>query len=153
MSYGHLINDYIINIIDENIDVKYSSTRTENYILNESLRNYLVSIKKEIDKVYDKWDKYKRITNKYEYINTIVNHDFREFSVNTSVCSYKPISRSYFKLIEILNIFNLEWIIIWVVCIFSFILQYRIGTSISFHYIKITLRYSLIAIHIIRGEK
>lgn len=109
MSYGHLINDYIINIIDENIDVKYSSKRDENYILNESLRHYLISIKKEIDKVYDKWDKYKRITNKYEYINTIVNHDFREISVNTSVCSYKPISRSYFKLIEILNIFNFDF--------------------------------------------
>ena len=73
MSYGHIINDFIITIFDRDININYNNESNKNYILNESLRNYLLSIKQEIDLVYDKWDKYKRITNKYEYINTIVN--------------------------------------------------------------------------------
>ena len=116
MSYGHIINDFIITIFDSDININYGSNSNKNYILNESLRNYLLSIKQEIDLVYDKWDKYKRITNKYEYINTIVNfkqenkgNDNNPININTSICSYKPISRSYFKLIEILNIFDFNF--------------------------------------------
>ena len=116
MSYGHIINDFIITIFDKDINISYNNESNKNYILNESLRNYLLSIKQEIDNVYEKWDKYKRITNKYEYINTIVNFKQENvknndipISINSSICSYKPISRSYFKLIEILNIFDFNF--------------------------------------------
>ena len=46
------------------------------------------------------WGKNKKYLNPYESINT--NYD----SVNTCVCSYKPISRAFFKMIEILYNYN-----------------------------------------------
>ena len=39
----------------------------------------------------------KKYTNPYEYIHTIVP------GYKTSICRYKPLSRSYFKMIEILK--------------------------------------------------
>ena len=107
MSTGYLINDFINSILVEDIDPKYENKLEDDYILNNSLRNYLQKIKQEIDTVYDKWDKYKKITNKYEFINTNIQLD--KIKINNCVCSYKSISRSYFKLIEILNIFNFHF--------------------------------------------
>jgi 23S rRNA U2552 (ribose-2'-O)-methylase RlmE/FtsJ len=46
---------------------------------------------------------FKRITNPYEYIHTHIP------SVNYSIAKYRPISRAYFKLIEILYAFNIQW--------------------------------------------
>jgi 23S rRNA U2552 (ribose-2'-O)-methylase RlmE/FtsJ len=66
---------------------------------NTSLRNYLHSIKEEIDKYAEEWDRHKKYMNPYEFINT-------PYDSNTpSVCSYRPISRAYFKMVEILNTF------------------------------------------------
>jgi 23S rRNA U2552 (ribose-2'-O)-methylase RlmE/FtsJ len=109
MSYGHLLNDFLISIFEDHVDIQYSDIRPENYILNDSLRGYLITIKKEIDNVYDKWDKNKRLTNKYEYVNTVIHHEINNVLINTSICSYKPISRSYFKLIEILNLYKFDF--------------------------------------------
>jgi 23S rRNA U2552 (ribose-2'-O)-methylase RlmE/FtsJ len=64
---------------------------------NPSLREYSHKIKMEIEPNLRYWDKYKKITNPYEYINT-------PFDAHTpSVCQYKPISRAFFKLHEILQ--------------------------------------------------
>ena len=104
---GYLINDFISCINVEDIEPIYNNEIKDDYILNNSLRKYLQEIKQEIDKVYDKWDKYKKITNKYEFINTNIQLD--KTKINNCVCSYKSISRSYFKLIEILNIFNFNF--------------------------------------------
>ena len=104
---GYLINDYISSINPEDITINYQDTLEDNYILNDSLRTYLQKIKEEIDNVYDKWDKYKKITNKYEFINT--NIQLEKIKNNYCVCSYKSISRSYFKLIEILYNFNFNF--------------------------------------------
>ena len=104
---GYLINDYISSIIPEDISITYENELKDDYILNNSLRTYLQKIKEEIDNVYDKWDKYKKITNKYEFINTNIQLD--KIKNNYCVCSYKSISRSYFKLIEILHNFNFEF--------------------------------------------
>ena len=104
---GYLINDYISSIYHQDITIKYENTLDNDYILNNSLRVYLQEIKEEIDNVYEKWDKYKKITNKYEFINT--NIQLEKIKNNHCVCSYKSISRSYFKLIEILHNFNFEF--------------------------------------------
>ncbi len=101
---GYLINDFLFFISPDDICIEYDNNSINN-ILNESLRKYLKSIKEEIDNVSDKWDKYKKITNKYEYINSYVQID--KLNLTIPVCSYKPISRSYFKLIEIINVFKL----------------------------------------------
>jgi 23S rRNA U2552 (ribose-2'-O)-methylase RlmE/FtsJ len=63
-----------------------------------SLNHYLTEIKGKISDCGDEWNTNKKYTNPYEYIYTN--------SPRTSVCRYKPISRAYFKMIEILNTFQ-----------------------------------------------
>lgn len=87
-----------------------------------SLSNYLYDIKERIHFYEKEWDVYKRYTNPYEYIHTpipsIFNTDnssvnysktfstkYRPF--NKSISKYKPLSRSYFKMIELTNFFRL----------------------------------------------
>lgn len=74
-------------------EVKYSN----------SLSYYLYNIKKQIDKHEREWDIYKKYTNPYEYINSIIPLKKK------SVARHKPLSRSYFKMIEIMNIFNIDF--------------------------------------------
>jgi 23S rRNA U2552 (ribose-2'-O)-methylase RlmE/FtsJ len=109
-SQGFLLNDFLFDIQNQQICVKYESVdngtnETNNYRVSHSLRSYLHAIKNEIDNVAQKWDKYKKITNKYEYINTSVPINGR----NITICSYKPISRSYFKLIEIFKVYDFKF--------------------------------------------
>tara|TARA_Y100000389_G_scaffold204320_2_gene256223 strand:+ start:100 stop:1281 length:1182 start_codon:yes stop_codon:yes gene_type:complete len=66
-----------------------------------SLNHYLTEMKFKIEKIESKWDIYKKYTNPYEYINTIIPNK------NKCVSKYKPLSRSYFKMIEIIDTFNL----------------------------------------------
>jgi 23S rRNA U2552 (ribose-2'-O)-methylase RlmE/FtsJ len=68
--------------------------------ISNSLYHYLLDIKEKIDD-YSQWDNVKRYTNPYEYIHTIIPGS------KMSVCKYKPISRSYFKMIEIIDSFHL----------------------------------------------
>ena len=90
----------IINCLTEkNFEIKYS--KNINFYISKTLYNYLIIIKKEIDKYNVLWDNYKKFTNPYEYIHTY-NVDLK-----SSICKLKPISRAFYKLIEICNIFNL----------------------------------------------
>lgn len=105
---GYQINDYLFMVDESTIDVKFTDKTTENdYIFNESLRKYLIDVKLKIDTVSSKWDKYKKITNRYEFVNTNIYLD--NISYNHPVCSYKSISRSYFKLIEMIELYNFEF--------------------------------------------
>lgn len=105
---GYIINDFIFSINEEDISVCYGTSSTKDFIINKSLKEYLTNIKTEIDNIRGKWDIIKKITNKYEYINSSVSVDGIKTG-SGSVCSYKPISRSYFKMIEILNSYNFEF--------------------------------------------
>ena len=105
---GYIINDYIFSINEDEIHVTYNQTFTQEFIINKSLKEYLKNIKAEIDHFQEKWDVIKKITNRYEYINTSVLIDGIKGHSN-SVCSYKPISRSYFKMIEILNNYTFKF--------------------------------------------
>ena len=69
--------------------------------INNSLFNYLLKNKGQIEKCLYQWDTMKKYTNTYEYIHTQIP------GTKNSVCKYKPISRSYFKMIEILDNFNI----------------------------------------------
>jgi 23S rRNA U2552 (ribose-2'-O)-methylase RlmE/FtsJ len=71
--------------------------------ISSSLSHYLYDIKEKLDKHETDWDVYKKYTNPYEYIHTQV--PFKKKSVSL----YKPLSRSYFKMIEIINIFGLHF--------------------------------------------
>lgn len=69
--------------------------------LSPSLCNYLYQIKNRIDDHSDAWDNYKKYTNPYEFINTNVP------GKNKPISSIKPLSRSYYKMIELVTFFNL----------------------------------------------
>ena len=105
MTYINLPNLNNLNL-DFNIIYKNNKSQanivsdTNDIILCYSLYNYLHILKQTIDEYYEYWDIIKKITNPYEYIHTIVpNH-------KCSLCKYKPLSRSFFKMIEIIDTFG-----------------------------------------------
>jgi 23S rRNA U2552 (ribose-2'-O)-methylase RlmE/FtsJ len=105
MSYFILPN--ILNIVSVNdiniIHTKESDHDTaaesedHNIVISKSLASYLNIMKGQIDDYNDEWDISKKYTNTYEYIHTIIPQ------YKISVCKLKPLSRSYYKLIEIIN--------------------------------------------------
>ena len=102
----YILNDYLFSIDISNINIQYDEKKQFS-IINPSLQEYLTNIKCEIDNYNNKWDEYKKITNKYEFINTPFYLEDKK--VFTCVCSYKPISRSYFKMVEILKQFKFNF--------------------------------------------
>ena len=86
---------------DKNDKIQLKNNLENNDILLcNSLHHYLLILKQSIDEYYEYWDIMKKITNPYEYIHTIVpNH-------KCSLCKYKPLSRSFFKMIEMINTFD-----------------------------------------------
>lgn len=70
--------------------------------VSQSLRKYINEIKEKIATREKEWDVYKKFTNPYEYIHSAIPHKKR------SVAKYKPISRAYFKMIEMITTFNLN---------------------------------------------
>ena len=72
-------------------------------VISNSLSMYLYNIKEKLDNKEKDWDTFKRYTNPYEYIHTQLS--FKKKSIS----KYKPLSRSYFKMIEMIHIFNLNF--------------------------------------------
>ncbi len=70
----------------------------ERCIASSSIHQYLSDIKRTIETCNsDDWDAMKKITNPYEYIHTIVpGHKY-------AVSRMKPLSRSFYKMIEIIK--------------------------------------------------
>lgn len=74
-----------------------------NVVISKSFNNYLNNMKKQIDKYNLTWDCYKKYTNVYEYIHTVIPY------TKFPVCKLRPLSRSFFKLIEIYNLLNIDF--------------------------------------------
>ena len=86
------------NILDPvNIDIQ--SSEFSKPILSKTLHLYLNRLKKQIELFPTEWDNYKRYTNPYEFIHTSIP------STKQSICKLKPLSRSFYKMIEIYNSF------------------------------------------------
>ena len=84
--------------------IDYSSTPDiPDNVLSQSLSTYLYNIKEKITIKEKQWDTYKKYTNPYEYIHTCIPLKKK------AVSKYKPLSRSYFKMIEIINVFNIQF--------------------------------------------
>ena len=105
MTYINLPN---LNNLNLDFNIIYKNNKSQANILSDendiilcySLHNYLHMLKHSIDEYYEYWDIIKKITNPYEYIHTIVpNH-------KCSLCKHKPLSRSFFKMIEIIDTFS-----------------------------------------------
>ena len=73
----------------------------QNYNTQEALFTTITNKKREIDKVQHKWDSAKKISNEYEYIYTSSNP-------RKNISSVLPVSRSFFKLREIIYDFKLD---------------------------------------------
>ncbi len=103
MSYFLLPN--IIDILSvEKFEISNNnSNENSNIVISKSLSKYLNSMKAQIDNYANDWDLYKKYTNTYEYIHTCIPF------TKLPVCKLKPLSRSFYKLIEIFNIFNIEF--------------------------------------------
>lgn len=84
------------------IDCIFSDTCPEIFISN-SLSNYLYEIKNKIKGFEQEWDFFKKYTNPYEFINTLIP------GKNKCISKYKPLSRSYFKMVEILRFFFFDY--------------------------------------------
>jgi len=95
-----LNNNYIPEGYFPNIRVltRRKNKKDNTCILNHQEMQQMMETKNKIDKYYDmkKWDKVKKDTNPYEMIY-ITNKKNRW----SSVSKYEPLSRSYFKMVEI----------------------------------------------------
>ena len=85
----------------KNIKLQFSSTGESIKTINPSLKKYLNLVKNLIEHYLQDWDNIKKYTNTYEFIHTIVP------KYNTSISKIKPISRAFFKLMEIYNTFDI----------------------------------------------
>ena len=72
-------------------------------IISNSLSSYLYQMKECLNNCEKDWDTFKKYTNPYEYIHSSI--PFKKKSIS----KHKPLSRSYFKMIEIINTFNLTF--------------------------------------------
>jgi len=92
---------YTLPQINYNInasDLKLIINKKKNYDNNLcSLKKYLSKIKGLIDNHLLDWDNVKKYTNSYEFIHTVIPNQ------KISISKIKPISRAFFKLIEIYN--------------------------------------------------
>jgi len=85
-------------------NIEYTATEgIPKSVISQSLCYYLYNIKEKITSREKQWDTYKKYTNPYEYIHTGVPLKKKPVS------KYKPLSRSYFKMIEIINTFHINY--------------------------------------------
>ena len=78
------------------------SDEPPNPLISNSLSYYLSDIKMKINDYEKEWDIFKKHTNPYEYIHTMIPNKKKYIS------KCKPLSRSYFKMIEIVHTFRLN---------------------------------------------
>ena len=78
-----------------------SSTVIPKKTASHSLSRYLYEIKEKLEYREKEWDVFKKYTNPYEYIHSIVPNR------RVSVSSHKSLSRSYFKMVEMIRGFAL----------------------------------------------
>ena len=90
------INDLYKHITDGVKPIQYTPVS-----INQTLQKYLKNIKSQIDECELVWDKYKKYTNPYEFIHSIVPNS------RSAICKYKPLSRSFFKMIELCHMLNI----------------------------------------------
>ena len=95
---------YILPSFSSNLEVNNISIVLGNNeeIISKSLFNYLNYMKQQIDTYDQSWDIYKKYTNPYEYIHTLIPN------YKQSVSKLKPISRSFYKLIEIYTMLHFD---------------------------------------------
>jgi len=100
----YLLNQIKYNIKPENIKIKFyykDEKKGKQLYISKTLAKYLNAAKQQISNYNGNWDNVKKYTNPYEFIHTNIPH------LSYSISKYKPISRAFFKIIEIYNTFDL----------------------------------------------
>ncbi len=93
---------YILpEIYNNTLKIKLECIEDIEIYVSKTLHLYLNNMKKQIDENNDSWDFIKKYTNPYEFIHTLIPN------LKYSVSKIKPLSRSFYKMIEITNIFHL----------------------------------------------
>ena len=71
-------------------------------IMSHSLFQHLCTIKEKIEDHQKDWDNIKKLINPYEFVHTAIpNYN------KMCIAKYKPLSRSFFKMIEMCNTFDI----------------------------------------------
>lgn len=103
MSY-YVLPSMNIDIEPNNLKICINNKKNDEEIptfINQSTLFYLNRIKSKINQHIELWDNMKKYTNPYEFIHTIIP------DIKYSVSKYKPISRAFFKLVEIYNTYGM----------------------------------------------
>jgi 23S rRNA U2552 (ribose-2'-O)-methylase RlmE/FtsJ len=79
---------------------KIKISTQNNIFVNENTYNHLIQSKKLIETKEHLWKKYKKYTNPYEFIHT-------PYDENRIISKMKPLSRAFYKMVEIANFFNI----------------------------------------------
>ena len=99
MSCWYILPNISRKLDTNNVDIEFSNT--PEIKIGITTVHYLTDVKKDIEQHLDAWDYYKKYTNTYEYIHTQIP------GIKLSVSKHKPLSRSFFKFIEINSLFSL----------------------------------------------
>ena len=91
-SIPSIVTDYSINTM---IAFEQRNLNDITAELNITLSSYINTAKMQIDSRQLGWDRYKKYTNTYEYIHTHVPN------IKHPICKLNPLSRSFYKMIEI----------------------------------------------------
>lgn len=85
------------------LDIKtfFVENKNSESIVSHTLQEYTVKYKKQLDNYQHEWDNMKRITNPYEFIHSHI------YGGPNAVAKLKPLSRSFFKMIELCNDFKI----------------------------------------------
>lgn len=87
--------------IYKHIQIHHSEDKPPPFV-SQSLSFYLNDAKSQINGQEMLWDTFKKYTNTFEYIHSIIPNK------KTGVSKYKPISRSYFKMVELIDEFHFD---------------------------------------------
>jgi 23S rRNA U2552 (ribose-2'-O)-methylase RlmE/FtsJ len=90
------------NLNHNDICVELNFDESNFTFLNKKLRDFLDHSKKNIDNYVELWDSMKKYTNHYEFIHTLIPE------YNVCISKYIPLSRAFYKMIEIINFFNIN---------------------------------------------
>lgn len=82
------------------LQFEITSELPHRHLIFKKLYDSLQRCKKKIDKYESNWNRMKRFTNPYELIYNFIN--------NNNIAKHRPISRSYFKMIEIMKDYNIN---------------------------------------------
>ena len=100
MTYYQLSN---INtkIYEHNLKLKFTNKGDNPIQISKSLSKYLFRTKESITNHAEEWDAVKKLTNPYEFIHTPIS------SKSSAISKIKPLSRAFFKLVEMCNVLDL----------------------------------------------